>query len=439
MHRRAVLAAAVPAAVAATSAHPAVAAQQGGNASLADHPLAGAWLAMANPPNPADPPFAAPSFFYADGTVLLVFPPIQAGPQGVAFQSDMGGTWEAAGERTGHFTVVQALAGSDGAYLGTVTVDGHPEVSADGTSFVDADPRSTVTVRDPAGAVVMQAPAVGDRPVTAIRMAPGAPGFPQAAGSPAMATPAAAAENIEGEFANINGADLYYEVHGPADGPPVLLLHGGLGNTEEFDGLLPALLAAGFRTVAMDCRGRGRSTWGDDPITYEQMAADAVGLLDLLGIAKTDLVGWSDGAIIGLLMGFTYPERLNRVVAYGANFTPDGFHEPTPSDQLPPFEKFVDDYRRLSPEPERFEELLAATSALYAVAPSFSETQLGSIPVPVLILDGAEEEMIDPDQPIRMAELIPGSEMVIMPGTGHFAPTAQPDEFNRIVLDFLQG
>jgi len=100
---------------------------------------------------------------------------------------------------------------------------------------------------------------------------------------------------------------------------------------------------------------------------------------------------------------------------------------------------FVSAYQRLSPEPERFEELLGVMGALYAVAPNFSEAELGGIAVPVLILHGADDELVKPDQPVRMAELIPGAELVIMPGTGHFAPTARPAEFNRIVLAFLAG
>ena len=160
---------------------------------LAGHPLAGAWLAMANPPRPEDPPSAVPSFFNADGTVVLLFPPVAAGPQGPGFQSAVGGTWEADGDRRGHFTAVQALADADGAYLGTVTIDGHPEVSEDGEGFVDADPRSTVTIRDAAGAVVQQVPAITDRPVTARRMAPGRPGFPEvgAGAATSAATPEA--------------------------------------------------------------------------------------------------------------------------------------------------------------------------------------------------------------------------------------------------------
>ena len=246
------------------------------------------------------------------------------------------------------------------------------------------------------------------------------------------------AEWAPGQTATINGADLYYEVHGDPDGQPVLLLHGGLGNAESWANLAPVLVAAGYRVVAMDSRGHGRSAWGDLPITYEQMAADAVGLLDHLGIAKTDVVGWSDGAIIALDLAIHHPERLDRVVAYGANFTPEGVQF-VPSDQFPPFERLIADYRRLAPEPERFEELAEVLDALYEVAPNYSEAELGSITVPVLILDGAEEEFVKPEQPVRMAELIPGAELVLIPGTGHFAPFAKPAVFNQIVLDYLAG
>jgi pimeloyl-ACP methyl ester carboxylesterase len=246
------------------------------------------------------------------------------------------------------------------------------------------------------------------------------------------------AEWAPGQTATINGANLYYEVHGDPAGQPVLLLHGGLGSTEDFANLAPVLVGAGYRVVAMDSRGRGRSAWGDLPITYEQMAADAVGLLDELGIEKTDVVGFSDGAIISLDLAIHYPERLDRVVAYAANFTPDGVQF-VPSEQTPPFERWIATYRRLSPEPGRFEELLGVLDALYVVAPNYSEAELGSITVPVLILDGEADEFVKPDQPVRMAALIPGAELVIMPGTGHFAAWAKPAVFDQIVLDYLAG
>jgi pimeloyl-ACP methyl ester carboxylesterase len=241
-----------------------------------------------------------------------------------------------------------------------------------------------------------------------------------------------------GQTATINRAALYYEVHGPVDGQPVLLLHPGRANTEWWANLAPVLVGAGYRVVAMDSRGHGRSAWSDASISYAQLAADVIGLLDHLGIVTTDVVGWGDGAIIALELAIRYPERLNRVVAYAAVITPEGVQF-VPSDQIPPFERLIADYRRLAPEPERFEELAGVLDALYKVGPNYSEAELQSIGVPVLILDGAADEFVTPDQPVQMAELIPGAELVLIPGTGHFAPFAKPAVFNQIVLDYLVG
>jgi len=217
-----------------------------------------------------------------------------------------------------------------------------------------------------------------------------------------------------------------------------LLLHGGIGSGEDWAKQVPALLDAGYRVILMDSRSHGRSPWSGEPITYELMASDVVGLLDHLGIEQTNLVGASDGAIIGLYLAIHNPERLTKLVAYGANFNPEGAIDPTPSPELDAiFSYLIENYQRLSPTPEHFDDLLGELLALYEVAPNFSEDELKSITVPVLIPDGAEEEFVAHDQPIRMAELIPGSELVIMPGTGHLAPFEQPDEFTRIMLEFL--
>ena len=147
--------------------------------SRAQHPLTGLWLAMANPPIPDDPQFAAPSYFGVDGSVVLMFPISQLGPRGVQFNSSPLGVWEPYDEHTGHFTAVQMLTDADGAYLGTVTIDGYPVVSDDGQSFIDEGSLAVITIRDVAGAIIETANTLaGQRPVTAIRMGVGTPGFP---------------------------------------------------------------------------------------------------------------------------------------------------------------------------------------------------------------------------------------------------------------------
>jgi hypothetical protein len=153
---------------------------------LAGHPLVGTWLAMV-------PAGASPETFFADGTFVASPPIIEPRPEGVTFLSPLIGTWESTGERSGRFTAVQALSDATGAYTGTLTIDGHLEVSEDGQSFVDDSPETTLTVRDAANAVVAVINPYQDgggsiAPVTGIRMGVGSPGFPEAAAAPA--TPA---------------------------------------------------------------------------------------------------------------------------------------------------------------------------------------------------------------------------------------------------------
>jgi hypothetical protein len=126
--------------------------------------------------------------FAADGSVLLMFPLTQAGPQAVQFNSAYVGAWEVDDERTAHFTAVQVLSDAAGTFLGTTTVDGYPMVNEDGQTFVDDGARVMITVRDPAGTIVDQFPDTTGRPVTGRRMSPGNPGF--ADGASPDATPA---------------------------------------------------------------------------------------------------------------------------------------------------------------------------------------------------------------------------------------------------------
>jgi pimeloyl-ACP methyl ester carboxylesterase len=242
----------------------------------------------------------------------------------------------------------------------------------------------------------------------------------------------------KGQTATINGVAIYYEVYGEGQGDPVILLHSGLGNGDYFVNQIPPL-AEQHEVVVMDSRGHGRSSFDDTPISYELMASDVVALMDHLGIDKASIVGWSDGGIIGLELAIHHPERLNKVVAYGANFDPTGVRLDINENAY--WNAFVErdaqDYQKLSPHPERWEEFLENISHMWATEPNYTEEQLGSITTPILILDGAKEEAIDLNQTKLMALLIPGAELMIIPDTGHFAMMEKPDEFNRIVLDFL--
>jgi hypothetical protein len=145
--------------------------------SFADHPVVGAWMAK----TPIGP---ALNIFHADGTMVFGVAASQAGPEGVTYASPQVGAWEPTGERTMHFTSVYLMSDAAGAFTGTVTVDAHQEVSADGQTWVATE--GTVTIRDAAGNITFVVPPGGE-PATGIRISVGSPGFPEA--SPAAPSP----------------------------------------------------------------------------------------------------------------------------------------------------------------------------------------------------------------------------------------------------------
>ena len=145
---------------------------------FSEHPLTGTWMAS----TPGGP---ALSTFAADGSVVMGVPATAAGPQGVMFVSSEVGTWESIGERSAHFTAVQILSDAQGNLVGTVTIDGYPVVSEDGQALLDDGTQATFIMRDASGAIIEEN--LGSPPITAVRMAVGAPGF--AEGAEASATP----------------------------------------------------------------------------------------------------------------------------------------------------------------------------------------------------------------------------------------------------------
>src|SRR5271156_250966 len=121
-------------------------------------------------------------------------------------------------------------------------------------------------------------------------------------------TPAPVAGETTG-YAPVNGIKLYYATIG--QGPPVVLLHGGLANSDYWGNQVTAL-APHHTVVLMDSRGHGRSTRDSRPYGYDLMADDVVGLLDFLKIPRADIVGWSDGAILGLELAMRPPDRVGK-------------------------------------------------------------------------------------------------------------------------------
>ena len=234
-----------------------------------------------------------------------------------------------------------------------------------------------------------------------------------------------------------DGAQIYYVTFGA--GTPVILLHGGLANGRYWGNQVPALTAAGYRAILIDSRGHGRSSRDTRPFTYELMASDVVAVMDRLGIAKTAVVGWSDGAIIGLVMAIKSPERLTRVFAFAANMDPSGVKPDT--DSNPTFARFTAqaarDYAALSPTPDAFADFHAAIERMWDTEPNYTAADLARIDTPVRIVDGDHDEAIKREHTDYLARTIPATASVILPNASHFAMLQQPEAFNRAMLEYL--
>ncbi len=237
-------------------------------------------------------------------------------------------------------------------------------------------------------------------------------------------------------YANVNGAEIYFTIHG--SGVPLILLHGGLGNTDYWGGQIAAF-SAKYKVINIASRGHGRSTRDDQAYSYHLMASDVLAVMDILSIKKASIVGWSDGGNIGIDIAINNPDRLVKLFAFGANFNPSGVKPTVETDAT--FGAYVEraaaDYSRLSKTPKQFDQFVAQISEMWAKQPNFTPEQLKSIRVPVAIADGEYDEAIKPEHTKQMASLIPGSTLIIMPNLSHFAMWQDVEAFNAAVLKYL--
>jgi pimeloyl-ACP methyl ester carboxylesterase len=235
--------------------------------------------------------------------------------------------------------------------------------------------------------------------------------------------------------AAVNGIHIWYAVFGSAS--PVILVHGGLANSNYWGLQIPAL-APHYEVIVLDSRGHGRSTRTTVPISYDLMSSDALALMDTLHVRKAALVGWSDGAIVGIDIAIHHPERLTKLFAFAANSDPSGVNEVSKS---PVVSAFIDrasrEYQKLSPTPTQFKAFLDNVTNMWATEPHFTDDQLRSIKVPIWIVDADHDEAIKREDTDHMAALIPGAGELILPRVSHFAFLQDPVQFNQALLHFL--
>jgi pimeloyl-ACP methyl ester carboxylesterase len=259
-----------------------------------------------------------------------------------------------------------------------------------------------------------------------------------------------------GQYAEVNGINLYFETHGT--GQPLILLHGGLGSGEMFGPTLTEL-AQQHQVITVDLQGHGRTADIDRPIDIRLMADDIGALIDHLKLDKPDVVGYSLGGGVALFTALKYPDKVRRLVVASAHARRDAIPPEMLAQQAQvnaAAAEFLKDtpmyelYQRVAPRPEDFPRLLDKVGESMAQDYDYTE-DVRSLQVPTLLV-AADADMAPPSHYVEMFKLLDGGlrdggwmgegrpkgghALAILPGLTHYNLAISP-LFAAVTLNFL--
>ena len=248
----------------------------------------------------------------------------------------------------------------------------------------------------------------------------------------------------KGGYAEVNGLEMYYEVHG--GGEPLILLHGGVGAIEMFGEVLP-LLAEGRRVVAVDLQAHGRTADVDRPLGFESMADDVAALIGHLGLEQADVMGYSLGGGVALQTAIRYPEVVRKLVVVSTPFRRDGWYPEVlagmgrmgpeaaePMKGTPMYGL----YASVAPRPEDWPVLLTKLGGLLRQDYDWSE-EVEAIGAPTMIVVG-DADSVRTAHAVEFFELLgggkadagwdgsgmPNARLAVLPGTTHYDIFSSP-------------
>jgi pimeloyl-ACP methyl ester carboxylesterase len=275
-------------------------------------------------------------------------------------------------------------------------------------------------------------------------------------------TPAAAAAvtsdvvGTNGQYATVNGLKMYYETHGPANGRPLVLLHGAFSQTRtDFNELLP-LWAKNRRVIAIEQQGHGHTGDIDRPLTYRQMADDTAELLRQLKVDNADFFGYSMGGGVALQMAIAHPELVHRIVDMGgAVYRTAGFHpelikmESTMTADMMKDTPWKASYDSVAPNKADFAKLVERIKELDTKFAGWDAKDIRGIKAPVMLIVG-DADAVRLEHVVEFFKLlgggvfgdlvpIPPSQLAVLPGTNHQLIVHRTDWLYSMTNAFLDA
>ncbi|GGH96805.1 alpha/beta fold hydrolase [Arthrobacter liuii] len=218
---------------------------------------------------------------------------------------------------------------------------------------------------------------------------------------------------------------------------PLLLLHGGLSNSDALLATLGPGLSEHYRVIAFDRRGHGYTADTAAEFHYAGMAREAVSVLEKVAGGPAHLVGWSDGGIIALLVALQRPDLAAKLVVIGTNYHVDGIQPVELDPGSPVFQELGRAYVERSPDgPGHLEEVIRKSMQLTRTEPSLTTEDLARIQQPVLVVAG-DDDLVALPHTVSLYEALPNGQLAVVPGASHALPLEQPATLTGLILPFL--
>lgn len=235
------------------------------------------------------------------------------------------------------------------------------------------------------------------------------------------------------------GTEVWHEVTG--DGPPAVLLHGAFSGASSWGGQVPALVAAGWRVFCPERHGHGHSADVTEEFHYAEMAKETIAYLDEIVGGPAEIVGWSDGAVVAVLVALARPDLVRHLVLIGQYYNSSGRATgglldalENPDDDMMAF--FAEEYAAESPDgADHFPAIFDKTMAMIRSEPDIDLGELSAITAPTLVMQGDRDE-VTLEHSREVVAAIGGSRICVIPGS-HLIPIEAPQAVNSVILQFL--
>ncbi len=249
-------------------------------------------------------------------------------------------------------------------------------------------------------------------------------------------------DHRSGKLFPTDGAKIYYEETGVPGMPVLLLLHGGFGNLEDFNALIPAIKKE-FRTIGVDSRGQGKSTLGNQELSYELIQNDIEQLLKHLGINELSMIGFSDGGIVAYRLASFSNLKINKLITIGSRWhrsnaieTKGILSSVTAQKWREKFPGMVSAYEKLNPEPD-FDKLAVAVVGMWLNEKSYPDEEVKNIKAETLIVRGDKDHLIKRRFVFDLAERIENSTLSNIAFAGHAVHLDEPEVLMLTINKFL--